>query len=375
MLEELHKKVEQKTSVLHAETSALEAEKQSLSRLASALHEQLSHFKTLDLAAATLNHSDVSVKDPAFFQVLAKVDDALKFVRSHPGYLAAPQYLQRFGQLQQRGLMLIREHVSAQLRAAAEHSVLKMAGKGGGADSLAYIEFRAVAPALRPYCAELERRATGDLALLQESYLAARRVVLLPCVRTNLATLGALDLARAAAEGASYLGSLGQMETQLFHAFFDREGPGLSKLLAELADLWAGELGPHIVACRSVSVLCRLLASLRTYAAASTAGQSHHLHSTTVAARPQAWHVAVAGAAQERLVFLVQVSLRENLLDDGEILGPADALDYPGRLSREGSDRWGRVQRALLLMRHLKVMSCLFYFIFFFLSFQAIINS
>jgi hypothetical protein len=115
-LEELHKKVEQKTSILHAETSALESEKQNLSRLAAALHEQLQHFKTLDVAAATLNHSTVSVRDPAFSAVLARLDEALKFVRSHPSYLGSEHHLQRFAQLQQRGLQLLKEHVVAQLK-------------------------------------------------------------------------------------------------------------------------------------------------------------------------------------------------------------------------------------------------------------------
>jgi hypothetical protein len=91
----------------------------------------------------------------------------------------------------------------------------------GPADSLAYIEFRAVAPSVRPFCIELERRATDAkaCALLvecQESYVSTRRTVMLPCVQANFATLGALpDLAKAAVEGASYLTSLAQMETQV----------------------------------------------------------------------------------------------------------------------------------------------------------------
>ena len=98
------------------------------------------------------------------------------------------------------------------------------------AESFSYIEFRAIAPSLKPFCAELERRALDARAseLLREctaEYLGIRRQLCVPAVRGNLITLGSIpDLARAASEGASYLASLAHLELQLYHCFFDREG-------------------------------------------------------------------------------------------------------------------------------------------------------
>jgi hypothetical protein len=108
LLEQLHAEVEGKTSALHAETEALLGEKKRLAALAAALHEHLGHFKTLDVAQATLNHSGVNVADPAFAACLARLDEALRFVRAHPQYLGADRHLLRFSQLQQRGLALIK---------------------------------------------------------------------------------------------------------------------------------------------------------------------------------------------------------------------------------------------------------------------------
>lgn len=54
--------VEGSTLALHTQTQALLAEQHHLASLASALHVQLSHFRTLDVAAATLAHVSVRLQ-------------------------------------------------------------------------------------------------------------------------------------------------------------------------------------------------------------------------------------------------------------------------------------------------------------------------
>jgi hypothetical protein len=130
-LSKFHTEIEEKTSVLHMETEALLKEKQHLSEMADLIHSQLSHYKTLDVAAATLHHSHVSVQDPLFFECLTNLDEALKFVRAHPMYQGADKHLLRFGQLQQRGLVLLKDHIVAQLRQAAAQIMVKYAEKDG----------------------------------------------------------------------------------------------------------------------------------------------------------------------------------------------------------------------------------------------------
>ncbi len=239
VLEQLHGQVEAKTSALHNETEALLQEKKQLGALAAALHENLAHFKTLDIAAATLNHSQVNVADASFSACLARLDEALKFVRAHPQYLGADKHVLRFSQLQQRGLTLITDHVVAKLQITAA-GILRKYGQSGAlqqADSFAYIDFRAIAPSLKPFCAELERRATDQrattmLAECQHAYLSLRRQLCVPVVRDNLVTLANIpDIARGAQEGASYLSSLAHLELQLYHCFFDRETAALQQLL------------------------------------------------------------------------------------------------------------------------------------------------
>ncbi len=111
---------------------------------------------------------------------------------------------------------------------------------------------------------------------------------------------------------------------------------------SDLAELWADELRPHVLQCRSAAALCGLLQALR---------------SKNNAANAQ-WLSRMVGTAQERLVFVVQLMLRGDLHDDGEqaAAGGSDALDYPARLTSEHSqsDRWGRVQRAVALLRRLR---------------------
>jgi hypothetical protein len=59
--------------------------------------------------------------------------------------------------------------------------------------SLAYVEWRAVAPHLRPYCVDLERRATVDCPSLlyecQSQYFTLRIEVVTPMMRINLGRL------------------------------------------------------------------------------------------------------------------------------------------------------------------------------------------
>ena len=352
-LQRLHDAVEVKTSVLHRETEALLQEKRRLAQTADLLHTQLAHYKTLDVATATLHHTNVSVADPAFFETLAKLDAALKFVRAHPMYRDADRHLLRFGQLQTRGLALLKDHVIGELRKAADQIMRRYQQNDGSqiAESFSYIEFRAIAPNLKPFCLELERRSldarTSDMFVqCTNEYLSIRRQLCVPAVRENLMTLGSIpELSRAASEGASYLASLAHLEQQLYHCFFDRENAGLAKLLNSLAELWTDELNPHIIQCKSVAQLCGLLAALKAKSLASGGRVG--------------WLKKTMDVAQERLIFLMQVSMREDLrdeADDAENAAAAsnDSLEYPQRLAGESSDRWGRAQRCVLTLRRLK---------------------
>ncbi len=101
------------------------------------------------------------------------------------------------------------------------------------------------------------------------------------------------DSCRAGAqEGASYLASLAQLEMQLYHCFFDRDTAALQQLLRDLAELWADELRPRVLQCASAAQLCALLQALRS--SGSGAGAQ--------------WLARMAATAQERLVFVVQVT-------------------------------------------------------------------
>ena len=117
---------------------------------------------------------------------------------------------------------------------------------------------------------------------------------------------------------------------------------GLSLLLNSLAELWTDELNPHIVMCKSVSQLCGLLQALWLKLKAA-GGRASWLNKTI-------------GVAQERLVFLLQISMRENLRDASEDSNQTnDSLDYPKRLVEDSdSDRWGRVQRCVITLRRLR---------------------
>jgi hypothetical protein len=189
--------------------------------------------------------------------------------------------------------------VVVQLQTTAAGILAKYGASGAlqQADSFAYIDFRAVAPTLKPFCAELERRATDPratamLAECQAAYLALRRQLCVPAVRDNLVTLAGIpDLAKGAHEGASYLASLAQLEMQLYHCFFDRDTAALQQLLRDLAELWADELRPRVLACGSAAQLCALLQALRSPGPGAGAQ----------------WLARMAGTAQERLVFVVQV--------------------------------------------------------------------
>ena len=277
----------------------------------------------------------------------------LRFVLTllQPKQREAPTYAAKYRLLLTRSLTLIRNHFSASLRDVAADVTKRIADRqlnDTTMSALLYAKFRVGAPELKRLGKEIQKRAVapagaapgtegeyqGLMNELYQTYSSTRGKMLLPIVSKKMADIAAApstgkDLVSFARSCINFIGGLTFDEYQLWGEWFDDDRM-LYPFLESLCDPLYDHLRPRIIHETKIINLCELCTIIQSRymeTSESEEGSDSEVPELDFSRLIQpALH-----DAQDRLVFLAQVSLRNDI----QYFKPKpEHLDYPRRASR-----------------------------------------
>ena len=366
---------------VHAEAARLTAARDRAERLASALEQRLWHFDQLHMLSRRLAAGSARAGTPVAPGTLAELDACLAFFAQHRAYRDAPAALAQLARLQAAALATVRDHVVALLRGCTttvqqQHALRRKVLQGRSSASVVlststsastsadggdsenvitnvesldtdpmYLQFRVLAPQVRPHVRELEARAAGR-GLLGECHSAYfhERVVLLnpPLTQYLQARTGgnlAGGVAAVARDCCGFIARVCRLEGALYAAFFATPSALAAKLVEAAAASLRETLRPLLLRERSTDALCLTCSILRQCIEDVSEGSSQSSQSSTPdtttssSSSSTALSDVLAGLvreAQERLTFLAQRTIQEDIA----AFVPTDAdLDYPAKLA------------------------------------------
>lgn len=339
-LSEQYNFVSNKTNALHTMSEQLLADQNKLSSIGDDIKQKLHYFTQVEHLSQRLNSTTMSVNSEAFFNVLAKIDDCLDYMRTNSNFKESHTYFVKYRHLQNRAISLVRSYVTHVLNHATEQVLAPNDEDQNDQESMdtAYAvyfgKFQAAAPKLRMVISEIEKRAETNadyanlLGDIQREYAARRSRV------AGVATGGALRGA-AAAKGArdhcslvraacSLLAHAARDECALYSHFFSHSSPALEEYLQSLCNGLYETLRPHIIHINHLETLAELCVILRVEVIEEQVNNDPvRLAALGACAR------ALLQDAQERLVFRAHVHLRADVL----MYRPAHGdLAYPDKL-------------------------------------------
>ncbi|XP_039754457.1 conserved oligomeric Golgi complex subunit 3 isoform X2 [Pararge aegeria] len=328
--------VSNKTNALHNMSEQLLADQNKLSGIGEDIKQKLHYFTQVEHLSQRLNSSTMSVNSEAFFNVLAKIDECLDYMRANITFKEAHTYSVKYRHLQSRAISLIRAYVTHILNHATEQVLTPDEPSDGESMDTAYAvyfgKFQAAAPKLKMVLGEVEKRAKVNedyaslLSDLQREYASRRKRV------AGGATAGALRnaadkhvrdhcaLLRAA---CSLLALAVRDECALYTHFFNDTSPALEEYLQSLCNGLYETLRPYIIHINHLETLAELCVILRVEVIEEQVNNDPALSALGSAAR------SLLQDAQERLVFRAHVHLRADVLKYRP--APGD-LAYPDKL-------------------------------------------
>ncbi|CAB3239694.1 unnamed protein product [Arctia plantaginis] len=338
-LSEQYNFVSNKTNALHTMSEHLLADQNKLSSIGDNIKQKLHYFTQVEHLSQRLNSPTMSVNSETFFNVLAKIDECLDYMRTNNTFKESHTYLVKYRHLQNRAIGLIRSYVTYVLNHATEQVLAPNDEAPNDQETIdtAYAvyfgKFQACAPKLRMVISEIEKRAETNsdysrlLGDLQREYASARSRV------AGAATGGALrgadgerarDHCSQARAACSLLAHAARDECALYSHFFSSPSPALDEYLQSLCNGLYETLRPHIIHINHLETLAELCVILRV----EVIEEQVNNDPVRLAALG-----AAAGAllqdAQERLVFRAHVHLRADVL----LYRPAHGdLAYPDKL-------------------------------------------
>ncbi|CAH2236217.1 jg22028 [Pararge aegeria aegeria] len=306
--------VSNKTNALHNMSEQLLADQNKLSGIGEDIKQKLHYFTQVEHLSQRLNSSTMSVNSEAFFNVLAKIDECLDYMRANITFKEAHTYSVKYRHLQSRAISLIRAYVTHILNHATEQVLTPDEPSDGESMDTAYAvyfgKFQAAAPKLKMVLGEVEKRAKVNedyaslLSDLQREYASRRKRV------AGGATAGAL---RNAAD----------KHCSLYTHFFTDTSPALEEYLQSLCNGLYETLRPYIIHINHLETLAELCVILRVEVIEEQVNNDPALSALGSAAR------SLLQDAQERLVFRAHVHLRADVLKYRP--APGD-LAYPDKL-------------------------------------------
>uniref|UniRef100_A0A4X1SEA2 Conserved oligomeric Golgi complex subunit 3 n=2 Tax=Sus scrofa TaxID=9823 RepID=A0A4X1SEA2_PIG len=249
-LESLRKQylfVSNKTGALHEACEQLLKEQSELVELAENIQQKLSYFNELETINTKLNSPTLSVNSEGFIPMLAKLDDCITYISSHPNFKDYPIYLLKFKQCLSKALQLMKTYTVNTLQNLT-NQLLK-----------------------RTLIEQIEQRSEKIpeyqqlLNDIHQCYLDQRELLLGPsitCTVTELTSQNNRDHCALIRSGCAFMVHVCQDEHQLYNEFFTKPTSKLDELLEKLCMSLYDVFRPliiHVIHLETLSELCGIL--------------------------------------------------------------------------------------------------------------------
>ncbi|KAB1267830.1 Conserved oligomeric Golgi complex subunit 3 [Camelus dromedarius] len=276
-LESLQKQylfVSNKTGTLHEACEQLLKEQSELVDLAENIQQKLSYFNELETINTKLNSPTLSVNSEGFIPMLAKLDDCIMYISSHPNFKDYPVYLLKFKQCLSKALHLMKAYTVNTLQNLTNQLLKRDPSSVPNADNaftLFYVRFRAAAPKVRTLIEQIEQRSERIpeyqqlLNDIHQCYLDQRELLLGPsitCTVTELTSQNNRDHCALIRSGCAFMVHVCQDEHQLYNEFFTKPTSKLDELLEKLCVSLYDVFRPliiHVIHLETLSELCGIL--------------------------------------------------------------------------------------------------------------------
>ncbi|KAK2502492.1 hypothetical protein MC885_016797, partial [Smutsia gigantea] len=338
-LESLQKQylfVSNKTGTLHEACEQLLKEQSELVDLAENIQQKLSYFNELETINTKLNSPTLSVNSEGFIPMLAKLDDCITYISSHPNFKDYPVYLLKFKQCLSKALHLMKTYTVNTLQNLTSQLLKRDPSSVPNADNaftLFYVKFRAAAPKVRTLIEQIEQRTEKIpeyqqlLNDIHQCYLDQRELLLGPsitCTVTELTSQNNRDHCALIRSGCAFMVHVCQDEHQLYNEFFTKSTSKLDELLEKLCVSLYDVFRPliiHVIHLETLSELCGILKN--------EVLEDHVQNNAEQLGAFAAGVKQMLEDVQERLVYRTHIYIQTDIM--GYKPAPGD-LAYPDKL-------------------------------------------
>ncbi|MEE6471142.1 hypothetical protein FKM82_009194 [Ascaphus truei] len=356
-LESLQKQflfVSTKTGTLHEACEQLLKEQSELVDLAENIQHKLSYFNDLENINTKLNSPTLSVNSEGFIPMLAKLDDCISYISSHPNFKDYPVYMAKFKQCLTKAMHLMKTYTVNTMQNLTNQLIKRQDSSNSpnsdNAFTLFYVKFRAAAPKVRTLIEQIEQRSAKMpeyqqlLGEIHHCYLEQRENLLSPSITTTITDLTSQnnrDHCALVRSGCAFMVHVCQDEYQLYNEFFTKPTLKLDELLEKLCLSLYDVLRPliiHVVHLETLSELCGILKNemLEDHVQNNAFFWSwllvNEMHSELKVEHLGAFDAVVKQMledVQERLVYRTHIYIQTDIL--GYKPAPGD-LAYPDKL-------------------------------------------
>uniref|UniRef100_A0A8C3LFS2 Conserved oligomeric Golgi complex subunit 3 n=1 Tax=Chrysolophus pictus TaxID=9089 RepID=A0A8C3LFS2_CHRPC len=311
-LESLQKQylfVSTKTGTLHEACEQLLKEQSELVDLAENIQQKLSYFNELENINTKLNSPTLSVNSEGFIPMLAKLDDCIAYISSHPNFKDYPVYLTKFKQCLLKAMHLIKTYTVNTLQNLTSQLMKRTL--------IEQVEQRA----------EKMPEYQQVLNEIHQCYLDQRELLLGPSISstvTELTSQNNRDHCALVRSGCAFMVHVCQDEHQLYNEFFTKPTPKLDELLEKLCLSLYDVLRPmiiHVIHLETLSELCGILKNEML--------EDHVQNNAEQLGAFAAGVKQMLEDVQERLVYRTHIYIQTDII--GYKPAPGD-LAYPDKL-------------------------------------------
>ncbi|EGC29162.1 hypothetical protein DICPUDRAFT_159298 [Dictyostelium purpureum] len=344
-----------KTNQLNEDCEKFFKEELKLRYIAQSIHDKLKFYNQLEVQTKKFNSPNYNVTDPTFLSSLEYLENSINFMKSNPSFMESNKYLLQYGFLFSRGLGLIKDYISSNLRILSKDIMNaqkqlrsnpqqpQQTEKNINSDfstdfndlfQHSNIRFKAFAPKIRPLCIELEKRALGTyqsfLIDTENIYFNNRRSILSLIMFEKFQSLTKMsDISSMIRNSSLFMIQFYENEYQTFSLFFSppeniHECYPFTNLLDEYSHQLYDTLRPVYIHIHSFETLCNLAHLIRNELIDDIV-----LKSVKYSNGFKNSVERMLQDIQERLIFIIETYIRDEIRT--YIPKPED-LDYPNQL-------------------------------------------